>query len=204
MAISATTAAPFVPATRSLPRLAEAAQNCRGCDLWKRATQAVFGSGPRRASIIMVGEQPGNEEDLEGKAFIGPAGKLLDRALEDAGVPRDDVYVTNAVKHFKFEERGKRRLHKNPSTTEIVACRPWLEAEIASIRPDTLVCLGATAAKSLLGNSFRISKQHGRLLESEWAPRTLATWHPSAVLRAGERRTQMYEELVRDLTMIRG
>lgn len=204
MRVDVPTARPFVPPTRSLTRLADAAQACRGCNLWKHATQAVFGSGPKKASIIMIGEQPGNEEDLEGKAFIGPAGRLLDRALADAGVPRDEVYVTNAVKHFKFEERGKRRIHKNPSQTEIVACRPWLEAEIASIQPETLVCLGATAAKSLLGKDFRITRQRGILLESEWAAHTLATWHPSAVLRAGERRDAMYAELVEDLQRIRG
>lgn len=202
MPTSVPTAAPYVPSTRSLDRLAEAAQACRGCDLWRHATQAVFGAGPRAAGILMVGEQPGNEEDLEGRAFIGPAGKLLDRALTESGIPRSDVYVTNAVKHFKFEERGKRRIHKNPSTTEVVACRPWLEAEIASIKPEVLVCLGATAAKSLLGKAFRITQSRGLITTTEWASRTMATWHPSAVLRAGDRRDLMYQELVRDLRSI--
>lgn len=203
MATKVPTAAPFIPPTTSLTRLAEAAQSCRGCELWKNATQAVFGAGPKKASIIMIGEQPGHEEDLEGKAFVGPAGRLLDRAMIDAGIARTDVYVTNAVKHFKFEERGKRRIHKNPSTTEVVACRPWLEAEIESIRPEVLVCLGATAAKSLLGNSFRITQSRGLITESAWAQRTLATWHPSAVLRApDDRRHLMYDELVGDLRKI--
>src|SRR5579883_45308 len=145
----------FVPIGASLPQLWDAAQECRGCDLYRHATQAVLGEGPTAARIVMVGEQPGDKEDLAGHPFVGPAGALLSRALDEAGIDRADVYITNAVKHFKFEERGKRRIHKKPSDTEIIACKPWLEAELAQVRPEVIVCLGATAARSVIGNAHR-------------------------------------------------
>src|SRR6266571_2983996 len=153
------TAAPFVPPTDSLRALSAAAHSCRGCDLYKAATQVVFGAGPRGARVMFVGEQPGDQEDRQGEPFVGPAGALLDKALKDAGIPRSDVYVTNAVKHFKWEARGKRRIHKKPNSSEIEACRPWLEAEIATVKPRVIVCLGATAAQSLLGKNFCVTKQ---------------------------------------------
>ncbi len=177
-------AAPFLPARPSLKTLREAAAGCRGCHLWGDATQTVFGEGPRRARAMLVGEQPGDREDRAGRPFVGPAGRELDRGLEAAGIERRDVYVTNVVKHFKFEERGRRRLHQTPKRFEIDACRPWLDGEMGVIRPDVLVILGATAGKALLGSDFRIGALRGRPFDTELAPATVATIHPSAILRA--------------------
>ncbi len=178
------TAAPRVPPRPSLPNLRRAAAGCRACDLWKRGTQTVFGEGPSGARVLLVGETPGDREDLEGRPFVGPAGRLLDTALERAGIDRSAVYLTNAVKHFKWEPRGKRRIHQKPNSVEIAACRPWLDAEIAVVKPEVLVCLGATAAQALLGRSFRVSRERGRWVASPLAPRVLATVHPSSILRA--------------------
>jgi uracil-DNA glycosylase len=174
----------LIPPRPTLPTVREAAKDCRACDLYKRGTQTVFGEGPRRAEVMMVGEQPGDAEDLAGHPFVGPAGKLLDRALEDAGIVRRLVYVTNVVKHFKWEPRGKRRIHAKPNGAEIAACRPWLETEIALVKPRVLVCLGATAAQALLGRSFKVSLQRGRFVPSDLAPFVTATVHPSSILRA--------------------
>jgi uracil-DNA glycosylase len=176
-------AARFLPAHRTLNSLREAAAGCQGCDLYRRATQTVFGEGPARARCVMVGEQPGNDEDLIGRPFVGPAGKLLDHALVAAGLDRADVYITNIVKHFKWKPQGKRRIHDKPSASEVEACRPWFESELALIRPEVLVLLGATAAQALLGRQFRISVDRGRFLESPLAPRVFATVHPSSLLR---------------------
>ena len=162
----------------------EAAQSCRGCELYCNATQAVFGEGPKDALVMFVGEQPGDQEDKAGKPFVGPSGQILDDMLEKARIPRDEVYVTNAVKHFKFEQRGKRRMHSTPSAREVAACRPWLEAEIKLVNPRMLVCLGATAAQALLGRAFRVTQQRGKPVRSDWARAVFATVHPSAVLRA--------------------
>jgi uracil-DNA glycosylase len=177
-------AADFLPLHPTLPALADSAARCRGCHLWEKGTQTVFGEGREGADIMLVGEQPGTEEDLAGRPFVGPAGKLLDRALDEAGIRRSATYVTNAVKHFKWEPRGKRRIHARPNTVEIAACLPWLEAEIELVRPRALVCLGATAAQVLLGRNFRVTRDRGRFIESPLAPRVLATIHPSAILRA--------------------
>jgi uracil-DNA glycosylase len=194
----------FVPAGASLEDLRAAAARCQGCDLYRHASQVVFGRGPTEAQIVLVGEQPGDQEDRQGAPFVGPAGEVLDRALAEVGLARDRLYVTNVVKHFKFIERGKRRIHQTPRTAEITACRPWIEAELAAVRPETLVCLGATAARALLGPDFRIMKDRGRWIESRWAPRTMATLHPSAVLRgedaAGQAR--LYAMLVEDLRRV--
>jgi DNA polymerase len=179
-------ATPFLPEKCSLSALREAAAGCRGCDLWRKATQTVFGEGPEHARMMLVGEVPGDREDREGRPFVGPAGRELDRALEEAGIDRADVYVTNAVKHFRFEERGKRRIHQKPDAGQIRACRPWLRAEIDVIRPTALVLLGATAAKSLLGSTFRLMAERGRPLDCDLAPVVLATIHPSAILRIRE------------------
>jgi uracil-DNA glycosylase family protein len=179
-------ATPFLPAERTLAALRGEVGCCRGCDLWERATQAVFGEGPEDARMMLVGEVPGDREDREGRPFVGPAGRELDRALEAVGIERGDVYVTNAVKHFRFEERGKRRIHQRPDAGQIRACRPWLRAEIDVIRPEALVVLGATAAKSLLGNTFRLMAQRGAPLESDLASIVVATIHPSAILRSRE------------------
>ena len=176
----------FLPAERDLEALRRAAQECRGCDLWEPATQTVFGEGPQDARMVLVGEVPGDREDREGHPFVGPAGRELARALEAVGVARDDVYITNAVKHFKFEERGKRRIHQRPSASQIKACRPWLRAELDAIRPEALVALGATAAKTLLGSTFRLMAQRGQPLDSDLAPVVLATIHPSAILRGSD------------------
>lgn len=196
-----TSAAEFIPSRRSLSSMAQAAQACRGCPLYENATQAVFGEGLKRARLMLVGEMPGNDEDLEGKPFVGPAGRILDRALDEARIERTDAYVTNVVKHFKWQPQGRRRLHKTPNAREIGACLPWLEAEIELIRPQVLVCLGATAAKALLGPDFRVSKQHGELVPSNLAPFVTATGHPSAVLRqrGSEARAQAMAALVADL-----
>ncbi|HEV7499145.1 MAG TPA: UdgX family uracil-DNA binding protein [Vicinamibacteria bacterium] len=195
-------AVPCVPATRSLRRLAAAVQDCRGCDLYRGATQAVFGRGPRDAALMLVGEQPGHSEDLEGAPFVGPAGELLDRALERAGIDRGGVYVTNVVKHFKYVREGKRRIHKTPNQGEIEACRPWLFREIELVDPSVLVCLGATASRALLGPAFRLLKERGRFVPSTQGPRTLATIHPSAVLRArDDERARLFELLAGDLAI---
>jgi DNA polymerase len=185
----------------SLKALREAVQHCEGCDLFKNATQAVFGEGPRDASILMLGEVPGDREDIEGHPFVGPAGRLLDESLEAAGIPRDVVFVTNAVKHFRWEPRGKRRLHKKPSWRQIEACRPWLHAEIFVVKPEIIICLGATAAQTMLGREFRITKHRGKFFKSEDAAWMMATYHPSAVLRAPEKedRDRMRAEFIRDL-----
>jgi len=178
------TAAAFLPAKHDLTSLREAAKHCEGCPLYANATQTVFGAGPASAEVVMVGEQPGDVEDRQGKPFVGPAGRLLDQLMEEAGIPRQKVYVTNAVKHFKWTPRGKRRLHGKPSSREIFACRPWLEAELEAIKPELLVLLGASAAQTLLGTQFRITKHRGQPTETEWAPWTMATYHPSALLRS--------------------
>ena len=198
------TAAPFVPHTTSLRALGGAAQECRGCDLYKHATQAVFGAGPRVARLMFVGEQPGDQEDRQGEPFVGPAGALLDRALAAVGIKRKQVYVTNAVKHFKWEPRGKRRIHKKPRVSEIAACRPWLDAELRAVRPAVIVCLGATAAQAIFGAQFRLMQQRGKILPTSLGPEALATIHPSSVLRAGdgESRRLAYEMLVADLAMV--
>jgi uracil-DNA glycosylase family protein len=174
----------LIPDRPTLKTVREAAADCRACDLYKRGTQTVFGEGPRRAEVMMVGEQPGDAEDLAGHPFVGPAGKLLDRALEEAGIDRRRVYVTNVIKHFKWEPRGKRRIHAKPNSAEITACRPWLETEIALVKPRILVCLGATAAQALLGRVFKVSQQRGRFVASDLAPLVTATVHPSSILRA--------------------
>jgi uracil-DNA glycosylase len=187
-------AEPFIPKTSSLRRLEAAVDDCRGCDLYRHATQGVFGEGPRFASLMLVGEQPGDREDLEGAPFVGPAGALLDRALADARIRRADVFVTNVVKHFKFTHRGKRRIHKRPAAEEIAACRPWLDAELEAVKPRALVCLGATAAQAILGRQFRVTKERGRLIrESDLAPVVMATVHPSSILRAPDERTRHEE-----------
>ena len=203
-AASTGSAADFMPERRTLPALREAAARCRGCQLWTRGTQTVFGEGPRRARVMLVGEQPGNDEDLAGKPFVGPAGRVLDRALEAAGIARGDVYVTNVVKHFKWEPKGKRRIHAKPNQMEIAACLPWLEAELDLVKPTVLVCLGATAAQALLGGKFRVTKQRGEWIASRWAPRVMASVHPSAILRAPDDATRHaeMERFVADLKHI--
>jgi uracil-DNA glycosylase len=178
-----TSAAEFLPERKSLRALAEAAEGCRGCDLYKDATQAVFGEGRASAKLMLVGEQPGDKEDREGEPFVGPAGKLLDRALEEAGIDRSEAYVTNAVKHFKWKARGKRRLHQTPRAGEIEACKPWLEAEVAAIKPEALLAMGATAGRALFGTKVKVTKDRGRPLESPLAPVAAITIHPSAILR---------------------
>jgi uracil-DNA glycosylase len=184
-------AAPFVPTERTLPILTNAIQKCRGCDLYRHATQAVFGElqtgatpAQPKVSIMMIGEQPGDHEDKEGRPFVGPAGKLLDKCLEDAEIDRRKVYVTNTVKHFKWEPRGKLRIHKKPSMKEIHACRPWLDAELQTVRPKLILCLGAVAAQSLLGSNFKLTQAHGRVQTIDGFPPIIATMHPSAILRA--------------------
>ena len=198
------TAAPLVPESPSLPKLREAAAGCKACDLWKTGTQTVFGEGTRNAEIVFVGEQPGDKEDLAGRPFVGPAGRVLDEALEAAGIDRKLAYVTNAVKHFKWEPRGKRRIHAKPNWAELTACRPWLDAELAVIKPKVLVALGATAAQALLGRQFRVTKQRGVPVESDLAPHVIATVHPSSILRQGtdEDRAAAFDELVRDLKVV--
>jgi uracil-DNA glycosylase len=182
-----------IPARPTLPRLRAAAAGCRACDLWRRGTQTVFGEGAARATVLLVGEQPGNDEDLAGRPFVGPAGRLLDKALAAAGIDRGSVYVTNAVKHFKWEPRGRRRIHAKPNSREVAACRPWLDAEIAAVRPAAIVCLGATAAQALLGRSFRVSARRGELVPSPLAPIVMATLHPASVLRAPDDDTRRRE-----------
>jgi len=177
------TAADYLPQRFSLPALREGIQDCRGCELYRRATQAVLGEGDARARVMFVGEQPGDEEDVVGRPFVGPAGRLLDRMLEAAGVPRAEVFVTNAVKHFKWIPRGKKRIHQKPGSTEVEACRPWLEAELAIVKPEVLVLLGATAAQTVLGRAFKVTKARGVPFATRFAPITLATVHPSSLLR---------------------
>ena len=184
----------FFPERKTLPAFRNAAADCKACDLWERGTQTVFGEGARRAEVFFVGEQPGNEEDLTGKPFVGPAGRLLDDALSEAGIDRAQTYVTNVVKHFKWEPRGKRRIHKKPNAREITACRPWLEAEIALVKPKVIVCLGATAAQALLGPKFRVSKQRGEFIKSTLAAYVVATVHPSSILRAPDDETRRTEK----------
>jgi uracil-DNA glycosylase len=197
-------ATPFLPDRRTLSTLREAAAGCRGCHLWRGATQTVFGEGLKRAQVMFVGEQPGDKEDQAGKPFVGPAGKELDKGLEAAGIPRDEAYVTNVVKHFKFEERGRRRIHQTPKRFEIDACKPWLAEELRVVEPQALVLLGATAAKALMGSSFRLTQHRGELLDSELAPVVTATIHPSAILRQqdDESRAAEREAFAEDLRVV--
>ena len=198
---SKNSSAPPLLLAKSIDDARARAKNCEACDLYKRATQTVFGEGARKPRILFVGEQPGDQEDRQGHPFVGPAGKLLDTALGQAGIDRSTTYVTNAVKHFKWEPRGKRRIHKKPNGAEIAACRPWLETEIALLRPQVVVCLGATAAQTLLGRKFRVTQSRGELLESTLAPHVMATVHPSSMLRApdDESRHREMSEFVADL-----
>jgi uracil-DNA glycosylase len=200
------TAEPFVPERPTLPRLRRAAEGCTGCPLHEGATQTVFGEGSRQAKVMLVGEQPGDREDIEGHPFVGPAGRLLDRALEEAGIARSEAYITNVVKHFKYTMRGKRRIHQRPDAEEIAACRPWLEAELAVVKPEVLVALGATAAKALLGPSFKVTKHRAEFVESDLAPLATGTVHPSSILRApdDEARHRAYADFVQDLRVIAG
>ena len=191
---------------RSVTGLRRVAAGCQACDLWKHATQTVFGEGPASARIMLVGEQPGDKEDLAGHPFVGPAGRLLDKGLREAGIKRNQVYVTNVVKHFKWspDERGKRRIHKKPRSSEIEACRPWLDAEIRLVKPEIIVCLGATAAQALLGKTFSVTRQRGQLVESTLAPNVIATVHPSSILRARDEvsRQLQIREFVADLKKV--
>jgi len=199
---------PIAPANlpSSLTALRRAARDCRACDLWKHATQTVFGEGASKAAIMFIGEQPGDQEDLAGHPFVGPAGKLLNDALSEAGIDRDGVYVTNVVKHFKWSpaERGKRRIHKKPRYSEIIACRPWLDAELKAVKAQVVVCLGATAAQSLLGRDFSVTRQHGQWIESDLAPEVMATVHPSSILRAPDHESRQLQrrDFVRDLLKV--
>jgi len=197
-------AAAFLPKVRTIPNLKHASELCKGCDLYLRATQTVFGEGTKNAKVMLVGEQPGDKEDLDGRPFVGPAGRILDEALTAAGIDRSEVYVTNAVKHFGWtpDERGKRRIHKKPRYSEIQACRPWLDAEIAAVRPEIIICMGAAAAQALLGKDFRVLRQRGTFVASDLAPFVMATVHPSSILRAREDRHQQMQAFVRDLTVV--
>jgi uracil-DNA glycosylase family protein len=199
------TAAPLIPPRPTLNKLREAAADCKACHLWKLGTQTVFGEGRQSSTVMFIGEQPGNREDLEGRPFVGPAGALLDKALEEAGIDRARVYVSNVVKHFKWEPRGKRRIHKKPNALEIAACRPWLEAEIRVVKPRAIICLGSTAAQALIGPKFRVSTQRGMFVESPLAPFVTATVHPSSILRAptDEARRMETKRFVDDLKKIR-
>jgi uracil-DNA glycosylase len=199
------TAAPLIPPRPTLVKLRDVAAECKACHLWKLGTQTVFGEGKSKSLIMFVGEQPGDKEDLSGRPFVGPAGALLDASLEEAGIDRAKVYVTNVVKHFKWEPRGKRRIHKKPNAVEITACRPWLEAEIEVIRPRAIICLGATAAQALLGPKFKVTQQRGQFVPSAMAEYVTATVHPSSILRAptDEARTLERERFVDDLKKIR-
>ena len=179
------TAAELIPAKFTLPKLRTIAAGCTACDLYKRGTQTVFGEGRSTARVVFVGEQPGDQEDLSGKPFVGPAGKVLDKALDEAGIDRDECYVTNIVKHFKWEPRGKRRIHKKPNQVEITACKPWFEAEVAVLKPEIVICLGATAAQAIIGRTFKVTKQHGKLFGNVInGAQVMATVHPSSILRA--------------------
>ena len=195
------TAAALIPPRPTVKKLREAAAGCKACPLWQTGTQTVFGEGGARADVVFVGEQPGDREDLEGRPFVGPAGQLLDRALVEAEIDRSQVYVTNVVKHFKWKPQGKRRIHQKPNWREIAACRPWLDAEVAVLKPRVLVCLGATAAQALLGKDFRVSRQRGEVVDSPLAENAIATVHPSSILR-GENRELEFEEFVRDLKTV--
>jgi len=197
------TAAEYLPERLSLASLREAAAGCQACPLWRTGTQTVFGEGAARSELMLVGEQPGDREDREGHPFVGPAGRLLDEALEEAGIDRTRAYVTNVVKHFKWQARGKRRIHAKPAWSEIAACRPWLEAELTVVKPEVLVCLGATAAQALLGRSFRVTRERGKPVESDLAPHVLATIHPSAILRADDETRELERvALVDDLKVV--
>jgi DNA polymerase len=200
------TAEVFLPTRLSLKSLREAACECRGCDLYRNATQTVFGEGPRRARLMLLGEMPGDEEDQQGQPFVGPAGRLLELTLDEANLSRKEIYVTNAVKHFRWEPRGKRRLHKKPSARQIEACKPWLHAEILVIKPEGVVCLGATSAQAMLGRSFRITRQRGKFFDGEEVAWLMATYHPSAILRAPDRadRDRMRREFTEDLRRAAG
>ena len=195
------TAADYLPEPVTLEALRDAAELCHGCDLWRNATQTVFGEGPTGAELMFVGEQPGDHEDKLGQPFVGPAGRIFDQALEEVGIDRSRVYVTNAVKHFKWESRGKRRIHQKPNAGELAACRPWLDAELAVLEPRVLVCLGATAAQALLGRTFRVTKQRGTPVDSPLAEVVIATIHPSAILRARDRDAE-YAGFVADLQKV--
>ncbi|HEV2698446.1 MAG TPA: UdgX family uracil-DNA binding protein [Terriglobales bacterium] len=199
------TATPFIPARRTLPSLRTAAAHCRGCDLWMRATQTVFGEGASRARLMLIGEQPGDKEDLAGHPFVGPAGRILDEALTAAGIEKSEVYITNAVKHFNWapDHRGKRRIHKKPRYSEIQACRPWLDAEISVTRPQVIICLGATAAQALLGKDFSVMRQRGQFVPSQLAPLVMATVHPSSILRARDDKSRREQKaaFIRDLSL---
>jgi uracil-DNA glycosylase family protein len=198
-------ATPFLPEKHTLSALREAASGCRGCHLWQGATQTVFGEGRKKSRVMFVGEQPGDREDQAGKPFVGPASRELDKGLEAAGIPRGDAYVTNVVKHFKFEERGRRRIHQTPKKFEVDACRPWLDEELRVVQPEVLVPLGATAAKALLGSSFRVTKQRGQMIEDTGlAPIVVATIHPSAILRqrTDEERIAEREAFAADLAVV--
>lgn len=199
-------ATPFLPTRITMPNMQKAVQNCRGCDLYKNATQAVFGAGAANAECVFVGEQPGNEEDKEGAPFVGPAGRILDKGLADAGIDRELVYITNAVKHFKHEMRGARRLHRSPNVGEINACRPWLEQELKVTKPKVVVCMGTTAARSVLGRKVTLRDIRGRFLDSPYSARTLVTTHPSSILRSpdDESRNRNYEAFVADLKLVAG
>ena len=195
------TAAPLVPPRPSLRKLRESAVGCKACPLWKTGTQTVFGEGSPKAEVMFVGEQPGDQEDQVGRPFVGPAGRLFDRALEAAGIDRSCAYVTNAVKHFKWQARGKRRIHQKPSPSEVAACRPWLDAELRVVKPRVLVCLGATAAQALLGRQFRVTRQRGEPVASELAPVVIATVHPSSILRSDDREAE-FAAFVDDLRAV--
>jgi DNA polymerase len=194
----------YIPEKPTLGKVKDAAADCQACDLWRRGTQTVFGEGQRTARVMFVGEQPGDQEDLAGRPFVGPAGRLLDKALEEAGIDRSDVYVTNVVKHFKWEPRGKRRIHQKPNAAEIGACRPWLDIELALVKPRIVVCLGATAAQALLGRTFKVSRQRGEFIEGVMAPVLTATVHPSSILRAPDDETRRAEmrRFVEDLKRV--
>ena len=203
--VSNASAAELAAAQRSLAALRSAAAGCRACQLWEHATQTVFGEGPRDAAVMMIGEQPGDKEDLAGHPFVGPAGRLLDEVLEEVGIERDDVYLTNAVKHFKWTARGKRRIHDKPNAAELAACRPWLDAELAAVRPQVVVVLGATAAQALLGRSFRVTSQRGKQLDATGiAPSVVATVHPSSILRAPDEtaRAEARQAFAADLAVV--
>jgi uracil-DNA glycosylase len=195
------TAAPLVPERPSLKKLREAAAGCKACPLWKTGTQTVFGEGSPKAEVMFVGEQPGDQEDKVGKPFVGPAGQLLDRAMEEAGIDRSQAYVSNVVKHFKWKGQGKRRIHQKPSWSEVAACLPWFEAELAVVKPRVLVCLGATAAQALLGRQFRVTQHRGEPVESDLAPVVIATVHPSSILRADDREAE-FQRFLSDLKTV--
>jgi uracil-DNA glycosylase family protein len=204
-AVESGDASPLIPKGRGVKALREAAAGCKACPLWRGGTQTVFGAGAARAPVMLVGEQPGDREDLEGRPFVGPAGRILDKALAEAGIAPERTYRTNVVKHFKWKPRGKRRIHQTPSKLEVDACRPWLDAELERVHPEVVAILGATAAKSLLGSSFRVTKSRGELLQVDFAPVAVATFHPSAILRADdEDREEAFADLVSDLRVVAG